>query len=223
MPYKPFTFSGHMSQIEVRSIIDAVPSISKNIERDTLILELMWQSGARVSEVITLVPKRIGVHAVTLTNLKQRKVVLGEDSKPLRDEKDKLVKVSDPDATKEVEVKDTLCTALKNYIKLHHIAPNEWIFKSDDNEEIHVSRWYVWDLVKKCATLANVFKTGKGKKDYVPAYPHLFRHSTAMALLRITGNIKLVKEQLGHSDIRTTEGYANVQTDVRADAVRKLL
>ena len=46
--------------------------------------------------------------------------------------------------------------------------------------------------------------------------PHVVRHSTAMAILRATGDIRKVSLWLGHADIRTTEVY------LRASPAEKL-
>ena len=66
-------FAGYLEPEEVRKIIDSVPKISKHPERDQLLLEVLWQTGGRVSEVLELVPEHIGTTSVVLRNLKQMK------------------------------------------------------------------------------------------------------------------------------------------------------
>lgn len=51
---------------------------------------------------------------------------------------------------------------------------------------------------------------------------HDLRHTTATWLLKKTKNLKLVKEILGHSDIRTTMKYAHIEQDDKRDALNKV-
>jgi len=205
MPIGEFTFSGYLEPEQVRAIIDAVPEVSKYPERDQLLIELLWQSGARVTEALTLVPERVGMTSVVLTNLKQKKRVK---------EGEKLVKVADRSAIKEVEVSEELCDRLKAFCDKYEIAVGDWVFKAR-NPRKQLSRWYVWDMMTKVSEQARVFKFGKrhprtGGK-FKGAYPHLLRHSNAMYLLDQTENLDLVREHLGHASIVTTQGYARVK------------
>lgn len=51
---------------------------------------------------------------------------------------------------------------------------------------------------------------------------HCLRHTYATFLLRASGNIKLVKEQLGHSSVRTTEVYIGLIKDDVKQALENL-
>jgi site-specific recombinase XerD len=52
--------------------------------------------------------------------------------------------------------------------------------------------------------------------------PHVLRHTTATELLTITGNVRLVQEVLGHSNLNTMQGYTKVVDQARTDAYREL-
>ncbi len=52
--------------------------------------------------------------------------------------------------------------------------------------------------------------------------PHVLRHTTATELLTITGNVRLVQEVLGHSNLNTMQGYTKVVDAARAAAYEKL-
>lgn len=54
-------------------------------------------------------------------------------------------------------------------------------------------------------------------------YPHMLRHSYATALRRAGGDLQLVKELLGHSDIGTTMVYSHLGTEARREEVSRLL
>ena len=67
-------------------------------------------------------------------------------------------------------------------------------------EKKQYNGWALRKVVKVVAKRAKIKKR---------VYPHLFRHSLACNLLNRGANIMTIKEQLGHSDIRTTLIYAH--------------
>ena len=187
---------GYVEPQEARSIIVAVRAVSRHPDRDSLLLELLWQSGARVSEALTLVPERVGFTAVGLYNLKQ-----------------KQQKQTGLPPIKEVEISESLCNRLKQYCITYRIKEGDYIFKPNTKSKLpHLSRNYVWWIVNRASEYAKVYKLGrrttKNIIGYRGAWPHLFRHGNAMKLLEETGDITIVKEQLGHAYISTTQGYA---------------
>lgn len=195
----------YLEKNQVLDIIDSVSKVSKHKEQDVLILRLMWETGARVTEAITLVPEHIGKESssVVLKNLKQYKIIKGENKKKIR--------VLDTEATKTVQVSADLCMALRNFCESTGIYNGEFVFKAPRGKG-HASAWYIWNLLDKVSKVAHVEVFGKKHPKtggrYKGAYPHLFRHSNAMLLLEETRDITLVKEQLGHASIRTTQEYA---------------
>jgi integrase/recombinase XerD len=195
--------TNYLEPDEVRLLINTIPEVSKHAERDTLILELLWQSGARVSEVIALLPERIGKTSVVISNLKQFHRVKNEAGKSVR--------VHAPDALKEVEISELLCTQLKKYCDDNKIKQGEWVFQSHSTTKC-VTRWYMWSIIGRASDKARIYKFGKHDPRtggrFKGAWPHLFRHSNAMFLLDQTQNISLVQKQLGHSKVTTTQGYA---------------
>ena len=200
-------FSGYLEVIEIHKIIAAVKLVSKNPERDQLLLEVMWQTGGRVSEACQLVPEHVGTTSIVLNNLKQVKRIKGPD--------EKMIRVHNPDAMKEVEVSVDLCQRIKDFCEKHSIKKGDWIFKSSHGGKF-LNRWYIWDLVTRASEKAQVFKFGKrhpktGGK-FKGAFPHHFRHSLAMFLLEQTSDLDLVRQQLGHSRITTTQIYAYTKT-----------
>lgn len=69
-------------------------------------------------------------------------------------------------------------------------------------------------LIKKYATAAGVSNSSK-------MTPHKLRHTCAMSLLKITGNIALVQKQLGHKNITSTTVYAEAD-DSDLAAIRNI-
>lgn len=195
-------FSTYLEPEEVRTIINAIPQVSKHPERDQLLIELIWQSGARVTEAITLTPERIGSTSIVLRNLKQyKKVKVSGRSR----------RTHDKTATKEVEVSNALCQRLKSYCDKNKIEEGEYVFKGRIKNN-HLSRFYVWKMLGIVSEYVRVYRFGKKNPRtggrFKGAYPHALRHSNAMFLLEQIGDISIVKEQLGHALITTTQGYA---------------
>ena len=194
------SFSGYLEPNDIRAVIDAIPLVSKHPERDTLLIELLWQSGARVSEALTLTPEHIGTTSVVLRNLKQVKRV-----------EKKLV--HDPTAVKEVEISSQLCQHLTDFCERNKVGIGQYVFYPNRSGKYpHLYREYVWALLDKAS--ASVGIRIWGKKDmrtggrFKGAYPHLFRHSNAMKLLDDTSDITLVQAQLGHASVKSTQMYA---------------
>ena len=219
MPDNNFQFSGYLEPEEVRSIINTVPRVSRHAERDQLLLELLWQSGSRVSESITLVPERIGMTSVVLQNLKQYKRVKSKvpGEQPTR--------VSNPTAMKEVEVSAQLCIDLKAFCDKNRIPEGEYVFHADKGQG-HMRRWYVWKMITKASEEARVYRFGKRNirtgGRFKGAFPHLLRHSSGMAMLEETSNIALVQKQLGHASVQTTQIYAYVKEKNIKKAISKI-
>ena len=189
---------------EVKKIMIAVRNMSNNSERDELFMEVLWETGARVTEALELVPEHVGTTAITFRNLKQVKRIKNPDGK--------MIRVHDPDALKEVEVSKKLCDDIKAWCDFNKIKKGQWVFAATYGSDKHVNRMYVWRLVTKASERAQVFRLGKNHPRTGAIYrgvgPHTFRHANAMYLLDQTSDMGIVQEQLGHADIRTTQRYA---------------
>jgi site-specific recombinase XerD len=207
-----FKFSGYLEPEEVHAVITAIGKISMHPERDELLAEVLWETGGRVSEVITMIPEHVGMTSIVLINLKQRISKKSLQGRVVRNEDGKIVKIHDPNAIKEVEVSAELCKSLKEYISRHDIQPGQFVFQANRDTDKPLSRWYVWNMLTKASEKAQVFRFGKHNPAtggrFKGVGPHTFRHSTAMHLLEETNNVMIVKQQLGHASVVTTQGYA---------------
>ncbi len=147
--------------------------------RDKAMLELLYATGIKVSELIDL--------KVTDLNLQIGIIHLKSDKK------DRVIPLY-PAALKSlteylVNVRDTIVL--------------------DENEDrlftnmtgTHMSRQGFWKIIKHYASLAGI------KKDITP---HTIRHSFAAHLLENGAKLSDIKEMLGHSDISSTQIYAQL-------------
>ena len=206
-------FANYLEREEVRTVISAIPLVSRYPDRDVLLVETLWETGARVSEVLPLTPDAIRLTSITLPNLKQKMSLKGEDGKVVRNEWNKTIKVNNPDAKKEVEVSSKLCDELRKYCEHYKIQGSQYVFQSPRGG--HVKRGYVWKMLDKASSTVGIIRFGKRHPRtggrFKGVYPHMFRHSSAMFLLDQTGDITLVQEHLGHAGILTTMVYARIQ------------
>ena len=169
---------------EIFSMLDS-PDITKPAGiRDKAILECLYGTGMRVSELTDLETDRlffeIGFIRVIGKGSKERLVPVGEHAQD----------------------------ALEHYIE--HVRP--LFFNSEKAEKAKnkvflnqrggaLTRMSVWNIVQKAAKTADITKN---------VYPHIFRHSFATHLLEGGADLRAVQEMLGHASILTTEIYTHV-------------
>lgn len=183
--YRTYIPPTYLETGEVMAIIGAVSSVSRHIERDTLLLKVLWQTGGRITEVLELIPKRVGNTSVILKNLKQK---------------------SEAPPYKEVYITPDLIQELRGYCR--HIHEDDYVFKPNRSKTGHLSRFYVNWMMGKAARLVNVKRVNTRTGEFSFAWPHLFRHSCGMYILDKTGSTELAQRQLGHARLSTTQGYA---------------
>lgn len=148
--------------------------------RDRAMLELLYASGLRISELITLELNDIQFDAGYLKakgkGAKERVIPFGRSAHSM------LQKYLD-------EVR-------KHWDPLHQLPV---LFLSQQRKKL--SRQNVWLILKKYALTGGLSKN---------IYPHILRHSFATHLLERGADIRSVQMMLGHSDISTTQIYTHV-------------
>jgi integrase/recombinase XerD len=164
----------------VESLINA-PDVDTMLGlRDRAMLELLYATGLRVSELVDL--------RVLQVNLRQGVVrTLGKGSK------ERLVPMG-----------EVAAEWLERY---QHTARSE-LLKGRECEQLFVTqrgagmtRQAFWYLIKKHAQGAGILKS---------LSPHTLRHSFATHLLNHGADLRVVQMLLGHSDLSTTQIYTHV-------------
>lgn len=158
--------------------------------RDRAILELMYASGLRASEVgavgVTDVLETLGALRVTGKGSKQRLVPMGEHAQAW------LGRYLD-------ECRPGLERRAREAMRTGGASPDAGrVFLTKNGKPIERVR--VWQLVKKYAARAGL----------AGVHPHTLRHSFATHLLAGGADLRVVQELLGHSDITTTQIYTHV-------------
>ena len=109
-----------------------------------------------------------------------------------------LIRVAKRDKQRMAVIPKALLPDLEGWVKLNNFKDDERIFK--------IQRAQVHNIVKKANP--NI-------------HTHTLRHSLATHLYERTGDIHLVKESLGHTNISTTQIYTHLSTKARKDMIDK--
>jgi integrase/recombinase XerD len=182
---------------QARRIINAAETTSHR-----LLLETLWQSGGRISEVVRLRPCDLDLHegALRLVNLKQRR-------RSMR--------------TKTVYVSTELVGDLRRLATDMHIRATGYLFGSQQHAG-PISRQYAWRLVNRYAQASGVLLPTRDG-GMAPATARDFRHGAAVNQVRQGVPLSEVAQQLGHARLDTTTIYARLASAERramADQVR---
>jgi site-specific recombinase XerD len=203
-----------ITQEELRSLLDAPNSLNGNLSgesngksvkvagkngendslqalRDKAILELLFSTGLRVSELCSLT----------------RDINLNTDSFPIRGKGDKV---------RVVFISDDAKNALKKYLA-KRVDVDDALFIRLNKEksrggDLSLNKRSVERIVKQ-----NAIKAGISKK----VTPHVIRHSFATDLLSNGADLRSVQMLLGHANISTTQIYTHVTDTQLRDVHKK--
>ena len=173
-----------LSEAQVERLLQS-PAVDLPLElRDKAMLELLYATGLRVSELVGLtmsdISLRQGVVRVIGKGNKERLVPLGEEA----------------------------VYWLETY--LEHGRP--WLLNGTSIDVLfpsqraqQMTRQTFWHRIKHYATLAGI--------DSEKLSPHVLRHAFATHLLNHGADLRVVQMLLGHSDLSTTQIYTHVATE----------
>ncbi len=164
--------------------IEQIKRMTQKVQnpRDRLILQILYFTGLRVSELSTIKVKDFSVSTQKRNTQGAYLTVIGKGSK-----------------IRTVLTGTFLWKEIKKYIKKAQLEPNAYIF---NYEGAPLSRITIFKIVKK-ATLLGGIKVPGGK---TPS-PHWFRHTSAIHALENGADIHVVQTTLGHASLATTGQY----------------
>ena len=170
---------------EVQRLLEAIPSEKESDLRDRAIIELLFSSGLRVSELCNL--------NIDDINIKRREFTVRGKNK-----KDRPIFISSHAADKLQTYLETRTDELKPLF-ISYSRRN--LKPSTDGNHRRITPRSVQRLVDKYSKLAGITKH---------VTPHTMRHSFATDLLMNGADIRSVQTMLGHSDISTTQVYTHI-------------
>lgn len=175
--------------LDVEEVIQLLetPDLTKNNGyRDRTILELLYATGMRVTELI-----QIEIDNVNL--------IMGFVKVFGKGNKERIIPLGDT----VIEYLDTYINNVRSQL-LKKTVTNVLFLNLHGRP---LTRQGIWKLIKQYGLRANITKT---------LTPHTLRHSFATHLLENGADLRAVQEMLGHSDISTTQLYTHVsKTQIR--------
>jgi len=167
---------------EILEILNAVDKKRKGGLRDTALIEIMYGTGMRVSEVV-------GFRLEDIRASEQIVLVFGKGSKE-----------------RVVPLGDIALKALNEYLEKERPlldrkgkgAGRVFLNLRDGSP---LTRMGIWKVLRKYAELAGIEHN---------VHPHVLRHSFATHLVENGADLRAVQEMLGHADISTTKIYSHL-------------
>ena len=180
MPKIGRTLPQSLTEEEVEALL-AAPAVSDPLgHRDRAMLELLYATGVRVSELINLKLSQVNLNQGVLRIIgkgdRERLIPLGDEAQ------DWVKKFIDGPRVKILLKRQT-----------------EYLFPTGRGDRM--TRQAFWHIIKRYAK-----KAGIGKK----LSPHTVRHAFATHLLNNGADLRVVQLLLGHSDVSTTQIYTHV-------------
>lgn len=169
-----------LSEQQVEALLEAPDTESPLGLRDRTMLELMYATGLRVSELISLQVINLGINQgvvrVTGKGGKERLVPLGEEALSWLQ---RYLQDSRPEMLQGADCRRVFVT----------------------NRKSGMTRQAFWYAIRKYAVIAGISQN---------VSPHMLRHSFATHLLNHGADLRVVQLLLGHSDLSTTQIYTHI-------------
>lgn len=180
-PNKGTVLPKSLSEEQVQSLLEAPNTLDPIELRDKAMLELLYATGLRVTELTSL----------TLDNLSLRQGVVRVIGKG---DKERLVPLGEEAVYWITEFFNQARPTLLNQ------QQSDVVFPSKRGTEM--TRQTFWHRIKHYAVLAGI--------DPDKLSPHVLRHAFATHLVNHGADLRVVQMLLGHSDLSTTQIYTHV-------------
>ncbi|MFR9514751.1 MAG: tyrosine-type recombinase/integrase [Rikenellaceae bacterium] len=181
----------------IKVLLEQIPRDDRRCRRDLAMLSLLYETGARVQELIDLRPVDVCLTKPCYVTL------FGKGSKK-----------------RIVPIQDAQVDILDKYMEennLHELRMNQRpLFQNNRGGKL-TGAGITYILNKYAAMARNM------TENIIPdkISPHCLRHSKAMHLLQAGVNLVYIRDILGHVSIQTTEVYARADSKQKRDALEK--
>lgn len=178
---------------EVKAILNTIDQQTPSGERDYVMLNLLYNTGARVQEICDLRINSLRLGTPSLVT------ITGKGGK-----------------TRQVPLWSETVKLLENYLARRNLLnnPPAHLFLNSRGEPLgrfgirHIIQKRVAAAISICPSLVN-------KK----ISPHMFRHTTAMHLLQAGVDLTVIKTWLGHVNLSTTHSYIEIDLEMKRKAL----
>ena len=181
-PKISFSLPNILSEEDINSIInESQKQSTNNSELINCVIELLYSTGLRISELITLPLEGLDKNQKTF-------IVKGKGNKQ-----------------RVVALTNSARKSLNNWIvkrhALEYAVSSKYLFPSRNNK--HISRQNISHQIKNIAIKVGLIPS--------KVSPHSFRHSFASHLLNRGADLRSIQMLLGHSNISTTQIYTHTE------------
>jgi site-specific recombinase XerD len=184
----------YLTIAELKLILAQPKLNTRQGQRDLALLSFLYDSAARVQELIDLTLADIRFDKPATVKLKGK------------GRKERIIPMMP--ATAQI---------ISAYIKMDHLSDlKQYLFTNKSGDQLsrsgvsYIINKYVVEAAEQCPSL-------KLKK----VTPHVFRHSKGMHLTAANVNIIYIRDFLGHSSIQVTEQYAKADPTIKRKAIEK--
>ena len=181
-----------LSYEEIVKLLEGIDHSKPEGQRNRAILEVLYSSGLRVSELVNLrlsnVYEDIGFLRIIGKGDKERLVPIGKD------------------ALRYIKI-------YKEEVRVHlNVAEGHSDFVFLNRRGKQLTRVMIFTIIKELAKKVGLNKT---------ISPHTFRHSFATHLIEGGADLRAVQEMLGHESITTTEIYTHLDRDYLRQVIQE--
>lgn len=181
-PKKASTLPKAISPQAIEQLLEAPDTTTPLGVRDRTILELMYATGLRISELVNL-------------KLSDMHLTMGFIQTMGKGEKERIIPLGEIAS----QWLDHYLEGARVYLQDQSAETSEYVFLNSRGKGL--SRQGVWKKVKQLALEAGIDQN---------VTPHTLRHSFATHLLENGADLRMVQELLGHADISTTQIYTHI-------------
>lgn len=189
----------YLSKEELKALLDAPDTSTPQGRRDKVLLAVLYDSAARVSELTNL----------TLDNIRLIKP-------------ETITLTGKGDKTRIVPIMGITVDLLRKYIDENELESKKhtsqrYIFTNNQGQQL--TRSGVSYILKKYVNAVNESGTAEIK---IPVHPHTLRHTKAVHILEAGVDLIYIRDILGHASVKTTEIYAKVSQSNKREALESV-
>ena len=177
---------------EINALVDAIDVSTAEGQRNRAIIEMLYGSGLRVSELVNLKLSNMYLDDGFMR-------VLGKGSKQ------RLVPISD-----ESKKQFLLWMECRRASVIEQDGQGDYAFLNRRGHQL--TRVMIFTIIKRLCAAAGIQKS---------ISPHTLRHSFATHLLQNGADLRVIQQLLGHEDITTTEIYTHLEVSDLREAILK--